>query len=210
MGTVLKLTFWLLAVLGVILGVLYAFFLDVWVLPTDDPMLSASVEPNVSAGDVLVLGREGTVGYGNLLRCADPQAPGRFVVARAIAHAGEKIVIENEIVLVDGKRTPSPRACDAIQHTLRDPTTGEDVDLTCSVEDYGIEFDALHLSAHPLPATSATVEPGRWFLVSDDRHIHVDSRDYGAVDAQTCEHILFRVVGAGGLRDAKSRFTIIW
>jgi hypothetical protein len=46
--------------------------------------------------------------------------------------------------------------------------------------------------------------------VSDDRHIHLDSRDYGQVAPGTCQHILFRIVGPAGFTDAKSRLTVIW
>jgi signal peptidase I len=209
-----KLAFWTIAVVGAFLGLLYAVLFDVWVVPADDPMLSASIEPNLSAGDVVVLSRAGSIGYGNLLRCSDPQAPGRYVVARAIGHSGDKVAIEDERVLVDGKRNPSPHSCDVVTRTLRDPSINDDVDLVCNVEDYGgVEFDALRSPASVESAattTNATVELGRWFLVSDDRHIHVDSRDYGSVDPAACKHIIFRIVGAAGFGDGKSRFSIIW
>jgi signal peptidase I len=211
MRSLFKLAFWLLVVVGAVLGVLYAVLFDVWVVPADDPMLSASIEPNLAPGDVVVLSRQGSIGYGNLLRCSDPQAPGRYVIARAIAHSGDRIAIQDELVSVDGRRAPSARGCDVIRHTVRDPSTGDDVDLICSVEDFGeVTFDALRVPAHPVPPISATVEAGRWFLVSDDRHIHVDSRDYGTIEARTCKHIIFRIVGAAGFGDAKSRFSIIW
>jgi signal peptidase I len=206
-----KLALWTIAVVAGVLGLLYAVFFDVWVVPGDDPMLSASIEPNLSAGDVVVLSRAGSIGYGNLLRCSDPQAPGRYVVARAMGHSGDRVAIEDERVLVDGKRNPSPHGCDVVSRTLRDPSTNDDVDLVCNVEDFGaVEFDALRSATQRTPPTNATVELGRWFLVSDDRHIHVDSRDYGSVDPAGCKHIVFRIVGAAGFGDGKSRFSIIW
>ena len=211
MRSIVKVACWLSVIAGVVLGALYALLFDVWVVPTDDPMLSVSIAPNLAPGDVLVLSRQGSIGYGNLLRCSDPQAPGRYVIARAIARGGDKIDIENEIVSVDGRRASSPRGCDTIRRTLRDPSSGDDIHLTCMVEDYGeVAFDALRVATHPVPAASATVESGRWFLVSDDRHLHVDSRDYGSVDPETCKHVIFRIVSAAGFRDAKSRFSIIW
>ncbi|HEX3772627.1 MAG TPA: S26 family signal peptidase [Polyangiaceae bacterium] len=211
MRTLFKIAAWTSVALGVVLGGLYAFFFDVWTLPVDDPMMSVSVEPTVSAGDVLVVTRGSSIDYGELVRCADPQAPGRFVVARAMAHAGESLDIENELVAVDRRRNPSPHACKEVQRTLRDPRYGVDVNLVCSVEDFGaVEFDALRSANETVPATHVTVEPGRWFLVSDDRHLHVDSRDYGSVESKTCQHILFRIVSARGLRDSDARFSIIW
>jgi signal peptidase I len=63
---------------------------------------------------------------------------------------------------------------------------------------------------HPEPPTRAAVESGRWFLVSDDRHVHVDSRDFGQVDVSTCLHIVFRIEGKDGMGDEKKRLSIIW
>ena len=211
MRSFLKLVVWLTVIAGFVLGVLYATLFDVCVVPVDDPMLSASLQPNLGPGDVVVLSRVGSIGYGNMLRCADPQAPGRYVFARAIGHSGDRVAIENEVVMVDGRHTPSPHACDVIQRTVRDPSTGDDVELVCAVEDFGeVEFDTLHAAAHPVPPTTKTVESGRWYLVSDDRHVHVDSRDYGAVDPKTCNHVIFRIVGGAGFRDSKARFSIVW
>src|SRR5580658_6282937 len=96
-----KFIFWVVGILGVVLLVLYAFFFDVWTIPTDDPTLAAAIEPTVSAGDVVVVTRHTSVSRGNLLRCADPQSPGRFVVARAMARFGERIDIGNEVVAID-------------------------------------------------------------------------------------------------------------
>src|SRR5450432_4385085 len=137
MRSIVKVACWLSVIAGVVLGALYALLFDVWVVPTDDPMLSVSIAPNLAPGDVLVLSRQGSIGYGNLLRCSDPQAPGRYVIARAIAHSGDRIAIQDELVSVDGRRAPSARGCDVIRHTVRDPSTGDDVDLICSVEDFG-------------------------------------------------------------------------
>jgi signal peptidase I len=49
-----------------------------------------------------------------------------------------------------------------------------------------------------------------WYLLSDDRHVHVDSRDFGALDVTACQHIVFRLVGAGGFGDDKKRLSVIW
>jgi signal peptidase I len=203
---------WVGGIVGIVLAALYYFVLDVWTLPVDDPLLAASIAPTLEAGDVVVVTRRGSVERGHLLRCADPQAPGRFVVARAIGTYGDRVDISGEVVSVDGRRTPSPRRCDPPRSTVRDPAKNEDVELYCGVEDYaGTSFSALRNGEHPEPPSkAATIEPGRWFLVSDDRHIHLDSRDYGQVESSTCQHILFRLVGPTGFSDAKSRLTVIW
>jgi len=207
----LKLLVWVAVVLGVVALVLYAFVFDVWTLPVDDPMEAASVEPTLSAGDVVLVSRHTTVSRGNLLRCPDPQAAGRFVVARAVASSGENVEIREETVLVDGTRLPSPRACDTPSVLVHDPQSDDDVSLHCSVEDFGErDFWALRSIEHPEPPSKAVVDPGRWYLVSDDRHVHVDSRDFGQIDTSTCQHIVFRLESRAGFGDQKKRLSIIW
>jgi signal peptidase I len=207
----LKLVAWAAGILGAVALVLYIFVFEVWTVPSDDPMESASIEPTLSAGDVVLIARHTTVTRGNLLRCPDPQAPGRFIIARAIAPTGEHVEIVGETVTIDGKRLPSPRACDTPTVVIHDPRTDQDVSLSCSVEDYGErDFWAMRASDHPEPPTKVLVEPGRWFLVSDDRHVHVDSRDFGQIDVSTCLHIVYRVESRAGMGDEKKRLSIIW
>jgi len=210
MRTWLKIVAWVAGVLGAIALLLYIFVFDVWTIPSDDPMEAASIEPTLSAGDVVLVSRHTTVARGNLLRCPDPQAPGRFVVARAIAMSGEHFEMRGEAVNIDGKRLPSPRGCDTPTVVLHNPTTDDDVTLHCSVEDFGeCDFGALR-SDIPEPPTTVLVEPGRWFLVSDDRHIHVDSRDFGQIDTSACLHVVFRVESRAGMGDEKKRLNLVW
>ncbi|HEY6461585.1 MAG TPA: S26 family signal peptidase, partial [Polyangiaceae bacterium] len=112
MRTWFKLVAWVAGILGGVLLLLYLFVFDVWRVPSDDPMESASIQPTLAAGDLVLVTRHSSVERGNLLRCPDPQAPGRFVIARAIAHDGESIDVTSEMVTVDRTRLPSPRACD--------------------------------------------------------------------------------------------------
>ncbi|HZU83770.1 MAG TPA: S26 family signal peptidase [Polyangiaceae bacterium] len=211
MRTWLKIVGYLLATVGAILFVLHQLLLEVWRVPTDDPLLAASIEPTLTAGDLVVVTRHASVGRGNLLRCADPQADGRFVVARAIGRYGDEIELTDEVVSLDGQRNPSPRACDTPSIVVHDPREDDDVTLSCSIEEYGdLPFSVLRARSHQERPTKAKVEPGKWFLVSDDRHVHLDSRDYGQIDPTTCQHVVFRLVGAAGFGDKKSRLSIVW
>jgi signal peptidase I len=211
MRTWFKIVAWVGGILGGVALLLYIFVFDIWTVPSDDPMESASIEPTLSAGDVVLVSRHTTVARGNLLRCPDPQAPGRFIVARAIAPNGEHIEIVDESVTLDGKRVPSPRACDQPTMVIHDPQSDTDVNLRCSVEDYGErDFWTLRATDHTEPPTRVAVESGRWFLVSDDRHVHVDSRDFGQIDVSTCLHIVYRIEGRDGMGDEKKRLSIIW
>jgi signal peptidase I len=206
-----KLLMWGLGCLGGALLILYYTVLDVWTVPSDDPLLAASVAPTLQQGDVLIVTRHGSVDRGNLLRCGDPQAPGRYVVGRAMGRWGDDVDITGELVRVDGRRNPSPHACDTAKWTIFDPIHNSDVVLSCSVEEYGgSDYLALREGDYPEPSTKANIEQGQWYLVSDDRHIHLDSRDFGSVDPSTCQHILFRLVGPAGVGDSKSRLTVLW
>jgi len=206
----LKVVVWFAVLTGAALIVLYQFFFT-WRVPADDPLLSASIEPTLSAGDLVVIVRGSSVARGNLLRCADPDASGRFVIGRAIGQSGDHVELSNEVVTVDGHRNPSPRACDSPVVTVTDPRDGEDIDLSCAVEEYGERaFSALRAPQRPEAPTHVTVEAGLWFLVSDNRHVHLDSRDYGQVDARGCQHIVFRLVSATGFGDSKRRLSIVW
>jgi signal peptidase I len=211
MRTWFRILFWVAGVVGAVVLVLRLVFFDVWTVPVDDPMLAASIEPALSAGDVVVLTKRTEISRGNLLRCDDPQAPGRYVVARAIAKYGDQLEVAGGLASIDGHRTPSPRACDPPTLVIHDPQTGDDEELACSVEESGeMSYGALRSTHHTEPPIKVTIEPGMWFLLSDDRHVHLDSRDYGQIDARTCQHIVGRIVSAAGFGDAKKRLSVIW
>lgn len=210
----LRIALWVGGLLVIVGAVLYEVFIDFWVVPGDDPLLTASIAPTLSPGDLLVVSRRNTIERGYLLRCPDPQAAGRYVIARAIARYGDRLDLGGESVSIDNHATPSPRACDTPQITVHNPASDEDVVLDCSVEEYGeMSYDALRARSNPEPFHPVVVDPGRWYLVSDDRHVHLDSRDFGTIEggsAGGCQHILFRVVGGRGFFDSQSRLTIIW
>lgn len=211
MGTWLKFIFWTGAVLGTVGFALHLFFFEVWRVPTDDPLLAASIEPTLSAGDLVLVMRHGSVARGDLVRCADPEAAGRFVVARAIGRSGDHVELDREVVSLDGKRVPSPRACDPAVITVHDPRIDEDVTLDCSQEEFGdVAFSAARASDRPELPTKVTVAPDGWFLVSDNRHVHLDSRDFGDVDPSSCQHVVFRIAGAAGFGDSRRRLSIVW
>jgi signal peptidase I len=211
MGALLRILFWVGIFVAAGCGALYLLFFDVWRVPSDDPWLSASIQPTLAPGDLLVIVRRPEIGRGQLLRCIDPQAPGRFVVARAMGEGGDRLAIEGEAVSIDGHRTPAPRACDDPKVTVTNPNTNEDEELACSIEEYGeTSHSTLHATERLEPPTRLTVEKGRWFLVSDNRHLHLDSRDYGQVDDVACHHIVFRLVGPRGFFDSSRRLSVIW
>jgi signal peptidase I len=211
MSVWLQLLGWTGALAAAILLLLWAVAFDLWRIPTDDPLLAASIQPTLSAGDLLLVTRRTTPSRGDLLRCADPQAPGRFVIGRAMAQAGDHLVLQGGVVIVDGHHAPSPHACDEPKISVFDPNRNDDVELDCAVEASGeMTYSVLRSRDATEPATKLTIERNKWFLVSDNRSVHLDSRDFGEIGADGCQHIVFRLAGPAGLSDATSRFTVIW
>ncbi|MGH7436930.1 MAG: S26 family signal peptidase [Polyangiaceae bacterium] len=214
MSLAIRITLWVAAIVGIVAGVLYAFFFDYWTVPGDDPLLTAAIAPTLAPGDVVLVSRRAKIERSHLMRCPDPQAPGRFVVARAVAQWGERLDLASENVSIDGHSIPSPRACDPAQVVVHNPASDDDVTLACSVQEFGeTSYESLRALKNPEPSHPIEVEPGKWFLVSDDRHVHLDSRDFGSVEsgaASGCQHVVFRLVGGAGFFDGKRRLTIIW
>ncbi|MFO0677091.1 MAG: signal peptidase I [Polyangiaceae bacterium] len=205
-----KFLMWFTLIFGVIGGVLYATLLDVWTLPSDDEAEIVSVAPNLAGGDVLLLSRHGEPHEGELLRCDDPDSPGRFVVARMIGSSNDKIDVTGDTVRVNERRKPSARACPKVK--LVHPTTGQEHEYDCHEEDFaGVEFRTLGRpeAAANAPPFSTVVAPGKVFIISDNRSTHVDSRDFGTVDPNTCKHIVFRLFGEAGWFDTQTRMTLL-
>jgi signal peptidase I len=206
-----KFIVWTIVILGGIGGFLYLAFFDVWKVPSDDPQFVVSIEPTLRAGDLVVIARHGDPGVGNLVRCADPDEPRRFVVGRWMAGGNNKVDFIGESIAIDGQRPSSPRGCGRPPISLTNPASGALEPLLCrQVEFAGLTHEALVSGEHAEGNRTMTVDPGKIFLASDNRHMHLDSRDFGSIDPSSCEHVLFRLWGDSGFGDASHRFTLIW
>jgi len=202
---------WTALILGGLGGFLYFAFFDVWTLPSDDPQFAVSVEPTMSAGDLVLVARHGNPSVGNMVRCADPDEPRRWVVGRWVAGGGDKVVFDNESLLINGSHFSSPRGCGRPATPLTNPASGAQETLACrQIEFGGITHEALFAQEHSEGNRSVTVDPGKIMLVSDNRHMHLDSRDFGSIDPSSCQHIVFRLWGKSGFGDASHRLTLIW
>jgi signal peptidase I len=206
-----RFVFWVVIVLVAFGAFLYFAFFDVWRVPSDDPQFAVSVEPTLSAGDLVVIARQGTPGLSHLVRCVDPDEPRRWVVGRWMASGGSKVEFAGEGVSVNGQRAWSPRGCERPRVTLTNPASGVQESLACrQVEMGGMVHEILLSTDHAESNRSSTVDPGRVFLVSDNHHLHLDSRDFGPVDPSSCQHVVFRLWGDSGFSDASRRLTILW
>ncbi len=200
---------WLAVIFGAIGLLLHLYVLDTWVVPGDDPMLTVSVLPTLTPQDRLLVQRGAVPKPGQLARCVSPENPTRYVVGRVFGVGGDRLEIRDEAVWVSGRVVTKRHGCPPVQMTH--PATGNEVTLLCSVEDNGAwTYGVLRDAEHREPSRGVqVVEEGRLYLVSDNRHLHQDSRDFGTVEASTCEHVVFRLWGESFL-DSGRRFSILW
>lgn len=206
---------WVVGTLAVVAGILRATCMDVWRIPEDDALFSASLRPNLAAGDVVVLLRGFLPAHADVVRCThpDPAQTGRYVVGRVLGDAGDRISTDGIHMSINGHVTRVTHACDPSNMDVIDPNTGNPHSLFCDWEEYGgTVYKRLHATGEDARSSSTTIEtsPGHLFLASDNRYYHQDSRDFGAVDVASCpEKIVFRLIGAGGWLDSESRMTLI-
>jgi signal peptidase I len=202
------------AIAGIVFLVLRLFVFDVWVVPEDDLQLVASLRPNVSAGDVLLFLRASGAAPPGLALCPNPQDPEKWVAARVIGDTMETVKVGGGIVLVNDKRVPSPHACEPKFVDVKDPKSDTNYVLSCWSEGIaGFEIPTLRLQNpvdDPSPPYEAAVEADKRILVSDNRTVHWDSRDYGPVQRDLCHRIILRLWSAKGIMDDDHRFSLLW
>jgi signal peptidase I len=199
---------WLSAIGGAICLLLYLFVFDVWTVPKNDPQLAASVLPQLMPDDVVLTRKGSEPSYGELARCLSPVNPSTWVVGRVFGVGGDTVQINDMAVVTSNRALTARHACPAV--TVVHPATQELVTLVCAVAETGAwEFQYLGSRDMSTGEHSALVERGKLFLVSDNRFMHQDSRDFGQVDATTCQHVVYRLWGER-FTDGKRRFTLLW
>lgn len=215
----LRVTLQIAAVL-IVLGVLGRLLLfKAWTIPDPDQTgddkdawTSASIAPTLRGGDTVLVLFRGTPGFGDLVRCPDPEEPGRWVIGRIVGVEGDTVEVENHILRVNNTTYTSTEACKKSTFTVEHPQTGSEVDMVCARLDLGGDWHYRGYTRHRRTTSRKkhTVGTGRVFLLSDNIDIHDDSRDYGAVQADLCtERIVFRLWGKNGWTDSENRLTVI-
>jgi signal peptidase I len=203
----LKFLFWVAGTISVIVLILRLTILNVWTIP-DDLVLDSSMRPTLASGDLVVMLTVGQRGFGELVRCTDPEDAQRFVVGRIVGLAGDTVQITNPVVTVNGTKYDRSDGCNNV--TVPHPRTGSPVQVGCSRVEMagGWHFRANGPSVES-PSTHKVGE-GLLYLLSDDRGFHDDSRDFGAIPVESCKNlIVFRLWGKAGSDDVASRFTYI-
>lgn len=199
---------WILGIGGAICLLLHILFFDTWVIPANDPLLVSSILPTLNPNDRILTARRSTPISGQLARCTSPEPGSDYVIGRVMGTGGDTVIVDNGRVSINGKLLASRHACPKVK--MLHPVTGEEMTLSCATEDNGAwTYDYLIRPERPEGARTAVVEQGKLFLVSDNRVIHKDSRDYGLIDASTCEHVVFRLWGDSFV-DTTRRFTVLY
>jgi signal peptidase I len=197
--------------LVVVFGLLRVLLFKTWTVPTS-LRLSASVAPTLDGGDFVLLLTRGTPGFGDLVRCKDPEDPTQYVVGRILGVEGDKIEIVGRNVSVNGKRYNPVQACPARKYQTVHPNTEADVELECGVVEMGGGWHYRGQTKSKVnPMTfNAEVGEGMVYLLSDDIDLYDDSREFGTLERASCkERVVFRFVGKNGWGDEDARMTVI-
>lgn len=208
MREIVRALIWLGVIAGALGALLYLFVVDTWRVPLD-PSLATAAAPQLAAADLLLVRRSGPPKHGELARCLSP-ADGSYVVGRVYGEPGQHVEVKDDVVTTNGQAPPAGHhaACPAV--TLPHPVTQNLVKLSCGVADTGASSFQYLTGERPSASRSATdVGPGKLYLVSDNRHLHQDSRDFGVVDAASCQHVVYRLWGEKYADDGR-RFTLLW
>lgn len=202
---------WTLAILAVLAVALRLLILDVWTIP-DDAVLDASLAPTLASGDVVVVLTRGKPGFGELVRCPDPDSPTNYIVGRIAGVDGDVVEADGVNLTVNGTRYDAESACPDPKLTIKHPTSGVDVQIGCDVVAMG---GGRHLRGTspkgPIERKHRSeVRPDTVFLLSDNRNFHDDSRDFGLQPRDACkQRVVFRLWGKGGWADSERRLSVI-
>ena len=213
MAKIARVLLWTAAVVGVFVGLARLTVLRWWTVPTDDPVLDASIAPTLRGGDVVLLWRFTPPRFGSLVVCPDPDDSSSVVVGRIVAEERDKLVVEGDNVEINDQRAATEHACGERIFTVVHPQTGNEVEQFCEVEALG-GVSHMRGTVQGMGAirqrTERDVGEGKVYLVSDNRAFPFDSRQYGSVDRETCkESIFFRLWSKEGFFDVKNRFTYV-
>lgn len=204
-----KVLAWTAGILVALVVVLRLLVLTAWKVP-EEATFAASVAPTMNGGDTVLVLTRGTPGFGDLVRCPDPDEPAKFVVGRIVGVEGDIVEIQGRNVLVNGKSYNSSQGCPPRKYAVRHPNTQAEVELECGVVEMGGGWHYRGKAKTNIAPVSTRTEVGKGmvFLLSDDIDFHDDSRDFGTVERAKCgERIFFRLWSERGWADADARLS---
>ena len=202
-------------IIGALVGVLRLTCLRWWQVPVDDPDLAASIAPTLRAGDWIILWRATEPSFGDLVLCPDPEEPAEVVIARIAGEPGDHLAIDTTGRLeINGSRITSDSSCNVPRITVEHPRSGEEIELRCDIEQMGGRYHQRALVPPKAPlkpiASKREVEADTVYLISDNRYLPFDSRDFGPLPKASCgETVIFRLVSRLGFSDVPARLSWI-
>src|SRR5262245_2001816 len=131
MGKLLRVAFWIAVVLGIVIGALRLTVLRWWQVPTDDPVLEASIAPTLRGGDWVLLWRATAPRFGSLVICPDPDNAGRYIIGRIVGEAGDNLTIDGDRIQVNDHDARTESACSDYKFRLNDPDSKSEVEEHC-------------------------------------------------------------------------------
>ena len=212
---IIRFTVFFVVIIGALVGVLRLTCLRWWQVPADDPDLSASLAPTLQGGDWIILWRATEPSFGDLVLCPDPEDPAEVVIGRIAGEPGDLLAIDTSGRLeINGSRITSDSNCNQPKLTVEHPRSGEEIELRCDIEQLGGRYHqrALVPARAPLKpiASKREVAAGTVYLISDNRYLPFDSRDFGPLARASCgETVIFRLVSRLGFSDVAARLSWI-
>ncbi len=201
---------WILGILFAVALLLHLFLFDLWTVPRGpDDGFGTSILPTLRSDELVLVQRGRVPRFGELARCLSPLKSGTYVVGRVFGVQGDRVEVGDRGVITNGSQPQWRHVCPSV--VVPHPVTQNLVTMNCTVAETGAwSFEYYTPQAGVSGGTAnAQVEPGKLYLVSDNRLMHEDSRDFGQVDASTCEHVVLRLWGEK-FTDATRRFDLLW
>ncbi|MEO7095071.1 MAG: S26 family signal peptidase, partial [Polyangiales bacterium] len=132
----MKALLWIAGILGIVFAILRIWFIEFQRIAEDvnDPRNWANA-PNLEPGDFALVWRSGTPHTGEIVRCVDPVDPQRWLVARIVAIAGEKVEMVDGVVLINNFRIRL-NPCAGAPRKIMSPD-GVETELKCHSEELG-------------------------------------------------------------------------
>lgn len=209
MRKLFRILFWVALIGGAVVIVARATAIRWWRVPQADRYLTASISPSLRGGDLILLWRLTPPVLGDLVLCPEPNHPERVVIGRLVAQGNDEVEVNGADVSRNGHRYVVESNCSERKFNEADPESGAQLEQACSIEDVNgtssMRGELADVAARPKDVKTRVPRDSVW-LVSDNRLFPYDSRDFGAVNRESCsEKIFFRLVSAKGFADADRR-----
>jgi signal peptidase I len=184
-----------------------ATLFDTWTVPEE---LGAGAEPTLGSGDVVLVGKRPGGDFGDLVRCTTTEE-GRPAIGRIVGGSGDHVETDGAALTVNARSYGGQTACPTARVTVESPRFTHPIEISCDVVEMGSSWHYRGSGGAALTSSKTTrvVPAGMVFLLSDDRDIHDDSRDFGPVRPETCHKVYFRLWGKRGWSDDRRRMSVI-